>query len=47
MMGINDNYTAYCFDEACTYVLRMIQEGKEPKFRKKYKSFKDFYSNFK
>ena len=33
IMGITDNYTAFCFDEACAYIVRQIRDGKEPVVR--------------
>lgn len=52
MLNIEDEYTAYCFDEACAeIVLAMTDEKnpKEPKFdlpRKHYKSFSELYKQF-
>lgn len=39
----DDEYTAYCLDEACAYISLQIKDGKEPRFEKKVKSLKDFY----
>ena len=53
IMCIEDEYTAYCFDEACFYILHMIREGKKPKFRKEknvkvhYSSFSQLYEDYK
>jgi hypothetical protein len=47
VMGIDDLYTAYCFDEACTFIIRMIEDGNEPVFRKKVKSFSELYADYK
>lgn len=30
IMGIDDVYTAFCFDEACAFIISEIQDGKEP-----------------
>lgn len=30
MMEINDGYTAFCIDEAASYVMTQIQAGKTP-----------------
>lgn len=46
IMGISDPYTAYCFDEACTFILKRIEDGDEPMFRKKYTSFKELYAQY-
>lgn len=40
-----DEYTAYCLDEACAYISIQMKDGKEPKFKRKVKSLKDFYSS--
>ena len=28
-----DDYTAYCFDEACMYILQEIRDKKTPRFK--------------
>lgn len=30
MMGIKDEYTAFCFDEACAFIIKQLRDGKEP-----------------
>ena len=30
IMGISDEYTAFCFDEACAFIIQQIKDGKEP-----------------
>ena len=45
LMDITDAYTAYCFDEACTYIKAMIDKGIEPIFKKKYSSFSEMYKD--
>ena len=34
MLEIHDPYVAYCFDEACAYILGMMRKGKKPRFPK-------------
>lgn len=46
VLGIEDSYTAFCFDEACAFVQQKIEAGEEPKFKKEYKSFSELYSSF-
>lgn len=46
LFDIPDAYTAYCFDEACAYIVRKIEEGEEPQFKRKYESFKDLYAQY-
>lgn len=31
-IGPDDAYTAYCFDEACAYILGQIDDKKTPRF---------------
>ena len=48
-LDIADPYTAYCFDEACAYIIQKIEDGEEPKFEKPkqhFSSFKDMYRHF-
>nr|DAD89376.1 MAG TPA: hypothetical protein [Podoviridae sp. ctiJY10] len=45
-MGALDEYTAYCFDEACAYIMNKIDSEEEPVFRTKYRSFSDLYSQY-
>lgn len=30
MMGIEDTYTAFCFDEACAFIIQKIRDGEKP-----------------
>ena len=46
LFGIEDNYTAFCLDEACAYIMSKIENGEEPRFIVKYTSFTDAYKNF-
>ena len=32
MIQIDDGFAAYCFDEACCYILSQLDEGKRPFF---------------
>lgn len=45
-MDIDDPYTAYCFDEACMYIIKQIEDGKEPTFKRKFKTFSEMYRNY-
>lgn len=42
-----DEYTAYCFDEACAYIMQKLEDGEQMNIKKKYTSFKDLYKNYK
>lgn len=52
-MGIEDEYTAFCFNEACAFILTKIKDGEEPIVRlgennkKVYSRPSDFYNKFK
>lgn len=46
LLDVTDPYTSYCFDEACAYILRQIENGNEPIFRREYKSFKELYADY-
>ena len=37
IMGIEDEYTAFCFNEACNYIVTQIRNGEEPQYEKKKK----------
>lgn len=30
IMGIKDEYTAFCFDEACAFIVKQLRDGKKP-----------------
>lgn len=52
--GVQDNYTAFCFDEACAYIRQKLEAGEEPVYqqnslftKQEYHSFSDLYKNFK
>lgn len=42
-----DEYTAFCFDEACTYIQLQMQDDKKPYFRKIDKETKLETKHFK
>lgn len=33
LIGIDDTYLAFCFDEACAYIIKELQDGKKPIIR--------------
>ncbi len=35
ILNINDDYIAFCFNEACMYILQQLNEGKIPKWKDK------------
>jgi len=56
ILEIYDPYTAFCFDEACAYIIQQINDGKEPIIKREklnevvkpqtYKKASDLYSKF-
>lgn len=46
LLGIDDPYTAYCFNEACTYILRELDDGKEFLRNRHYTSFTELYKDY-
>ena len=57
ILGIEDSYVAFCFNEACCEIILRLQNEEKPYFiedRKKeeeqpkhYNNFEDFYKQFK
>ena len=51
LMGIEDNYTDFCFDEACAFIVKQLKDGKEPIMRIEndkivYKKPSDLYKHY-
>lgn len=51
IVNIYDEYTAFCFNEACFYIRAQVEMGEEPNFNTKevkqhYTSFTEFYKQF-
>lgn len=46
LLDIEDNYTAYCLDEACAYIMNRIDQGDEMYFEKHYTSFTELYADY-
>lgn len=47
LLDLVDPYTAYCFDEACAYIIKQIEDGEEPQFKLRFTSFKEMYEHYK
>ena len=47
LLHIEEEYAAWCLDEACLFVKMKIDEGEEPVFKKKYTSFSSIYGDLK
>lgn len=49
ILGLKDEYTSYCLDEACAYAMARMEKGDEPDFsvfeenKKHYNSFSEMY----
>lgn len=54
IMGIEDNYTAFCFNEACAEIMLRLQNEEKPIYREQreeeqqeeYSNFTEFYKKF-
>lgn len=55
IMGIEDSYTAFCFNEACLEIIVRLQNEEKPFYieqreqaeePKHYNNFKDFYKTY-
>lgn len=51
IMGIEDGYIAFCFDEACAFIVKQLKDGKEPIMRVEnngivYKRPSDLYNKY-
>ena len=45
ILRIDDEYTAYCLDEACAVIASRMDKGENPVFVTRYKSFTDLYAS--
>lgn len=54
LLDIDDAYTAFCFNEACAFIIKKLQDGETPILRneseedkkKVYSKPSDFYKKF-
>lgn len=52
LLEIDDAYTAFCFDEACAFVIKKLEDGEKPILKEEEDSKKvysrpsDFYKKF-
>lgn len=44
VLHIEDEYAAFCFDEACNYIIYKMKDGEAPVYETKVKSMSDFYA---
>ena len=48
ILGVTEEYDAYCFDEAVAYIILKLEQGEQPKYKKEHtratvKSMSDFH----
>ena len=46
MLHLDDEYEAYCLDEACAFIQMKLDEGEDVTFKKEYNSFESLYSQY-
>lgn len=46
ILKIDDEYTAYCFDEVCAYIMNKLDQKEEMYFEHHYSSFSDLYKQY-
>lgn len=46
LLSIDDAYTAYCLNEACAYIMGMLDKGEEPIFSRSCHSFSELYAPY-
>ena len=46
IMGIEDIYTAFCFNEACAEIMLRLQNEEKPIYREQRGKEQEEYSNF-
>ena len=47
LLGIEDEYTGFCLNEACMVIQIRMENGESPRFHRKYSSFSDLYNNYR
>lgn len=45
ILNIEDEYTAYCFDEACSFIMFKIDNKEEPKYETHYATPSEMYKH--
>lgn len=45
IVSLEDEYTSYCFDEACAFIISKMNDGEVPRFKVKTENFSDIYKN--
>lgn len=55
IIGVEDDYTAFCFDEACAFIRAKLEAGEKPHYKvfreeqevvQEYESFTEFYKDY-
>lgn len=53
ILKIEDDYTSFCFDEACAFIMGKLLQGEKPRYREfdeevetkvEFKNFTEFYN---
>jgi hypothetical protein len=47
MLGISNDYEAYCLDEACAVITQNLKDGKQIVYRNHYSKPSDLYKKYK
>ena len=45
IIGVTEEYDAYCLDEAVAYIILKMEQGEQPRYKKEFTSAKDFYKS--
>ncbi len=47
ILHIDDEYTAFCLDEACVVIRAKLDNKEQPTFKKEYSNFSQLYAHYK
>lgn len=45
ILGVSEEYDAYCLDEAVAYIILKMEQGEQPRYKQAFTSARDFYKN--
>jgi hypothetical protein len=43
ILGVTEEYDAYCLDEAVAYIILKMEQGEQPRYETKFTSAADYY----
>lgn len=46
LLRIEDSYTAFCFDEACSYIMAKLMTGETPTYLQELREGKNHFRTF-